>query len=148
MVVTVVDSGEHTLFHVFSAFADGRSNASPGHGNLKAGDNEEHTGTKQVSDPTGKRPEQVTTTQAPSAHEFGHALGLHHPHCPGADDNCYGVTAEERQDIMGAGNMIQVMRRNGKVVHDDFAPFEAIAKTWGTDKLTGPLAACNTWSAV
>jgi len=100
-----------------------------------------------VSDPTGRRQEEVSTTQAPSAHEFGHAVGLHHPHCPGGDDNCYGVTAEERRDIMGAGNLLQVIKRSGKVVHDDFQPFEQIAKRWGDDLLTGALAKCNVWSA-
>ncbi|PZS33950.1 MAG: hypothetical protein DLM59_05680, partial [Pseudonocardiales bacterium] len=148
VVVTVVEAGEHTLFKLWSEAQEGRSNAKPGEGNLKTRDTEERTGTSQVSDPTGKHPEQVTTTQAPAAHEFGHALGLHHPHCPGADDVCYGVTAEERRDIMGAGNLLQVIRRGGKVVHDDFGPFEAIAKTWGDEKLTGALAPCNTWSAV
>jgi hypothetical protein len=34
------------------------------------------------------------------------------------------------------------------VVHDDFGPFEAIAKTWGADKLPPALATCNTWTAV
>jgi hypothetical protein len=146
VVVTVVQSGEHTLFHVFTP-QEGRSSASPGEGSLKVGDTEEHTTTKQVSDPSGTRPEPVTTTQAPAAHEFGHALGLQHPHCPGGDDVCYGVTAEERRDIMGGGNMLQVIRRHGKVVHDDFEPFEQIAKRWGQDLLTGGLAKCNTWSA-
>jgi hypothetical protein len=146
VVVTVVDSGEHTVFHVFTK-QEGRSNARPGEGALMVGDTEEHTSTKQVSDPTGKHPEPVTTTQAPAAHEFGHAIGLHHPRCPGGDDVCYGVTAEERRDIMGAGNMLQVIRRHGKVVHDDFEPFEQIAKRWGQDLLTGGLAQCNVWSA-
>ncbi|AII10331.1 hypothetical protein EP51_39010 (plasmid) [Rhodococcus opacus] len=147
VVVTVVDADEHTLFHAFSESAEGRSNAGGGEGNLKVGGTEEgKPRTRTVSDPTGKRPVEVTTVQAPAAHEFGHAIGLSHPHCKGSDDDCYGVTAEERRDIMGAGNLLQVIRRGKKAPHDDFAPFEAIAKRWGEDRLTGAMAKCNTWS--
>lgn len=148
VVVTVVDSGEHTVFHLHSESAQGRANAEPGEGNLKIDSVQEGKPvTKNVSDPTGKHPTQVTTTQTPAAHEFGHAIGLHHPHCKGGEDNCYGVTAEERQDIMGAGNMLQVIKRGKAAPHDDFGPFEAIAKTWGETHLVGASAACNVWTA-
>jgi hypothetical protein len=89
----------------------------------------------------------VTTSQIPAAHEFGHAIGLHHPHCKGGEDNCYGVTAEERQDIMGAGKLLQIIKRGKQAPHDDFGPFEAIATTWGETHLIGASAACNVWSA-
>lgn len=149
VVVTCVDSGEHAIFHLFSAGMEGRDNAGPGEGNLKITSVEQGKPvTKGVSDPTGKHPEQVTTTQIPAAHEFGHALGLQHPHCKGGDDNCYGVTAEERRDIMGAGNLLQVIKRGKETVHDDFAPFEAIGKAWGDTHLTGASAACNVWTAI
>lgn len=150
VVVTVVPlgGGEHTHFQLFSNSAEGRSNAGGGEGNLKVGDTETSKPvTTGVSDPTGKKQEQVTTSQAPAAHEFGHAIGLHHPHCKGADDNCYGVTAQERQDIMGAGSLLQVIKRGKQAPHDDFAPFEAIAKTWGDEHMLGAMAKCNVWSA-
>jgi hypothetical protein len=149
VVVSVVDSGEHTVFHLFSDSQQGRANAEPGEGNLKVGSVQEGKPvTKQVSDPTGKHPEQVTTSQIPAAHEFGHAIGLHHPHCKGGEDNCYGVTAEERRDIMGAGRLLQVIKRGKQAPHDDFGPFEAIARTWGETHLVGASAACNVWTAV
>ena len=149
VAVTVVPlgNGEHMHFQLFSAGADGRSNAGDGKGALKVGDTDVGKPvTTNVSDPTGKKQEQVTTSQAPAAHEFGHAIGLHHPHCQGGDDNCYGVTAQERQDIMGAGNMLQVIKRGKQAPHDDFGPFEAIAKTWGDDHMLGAMAKCNVWS--
>jgi hypothetical protein len=149
VVVAVVRSGEHTVFHLHSAGKEGRQNASGGEGNLKTDATEPGTPqTKGVVDPTGKKRVEVTTVQIPAAHEFGHAIGLKHVHCDSSDDVCYGVTAEERQDVMGAGGLLQVVKRNGKVVHDDFAPFEAIAKTWGNEHLTGAMARFNTWSAV
>jgi hypothetical protein len=54
------------------------------------------------------------------------------------------VTAEERRDVMGAGDKLQVIKRGGKVLHDDFEPFERIGRRWGQDLLP---AKCNTWSA-
>ncbi|GAA1312710.1 hypothetical protein Psi02_73810 [Planotetraspora silvatica] len=149
VVVTVVDSREHTVFHLFSESAEGRSNAAPGEGNLRIDTVEEGKPvTKTVSDPTGRHPTEVTTKQIPAAHEFGHAIGLHHPHCKGGDDNCYGVTAEERRDIMGAGNLLQAIKHGKAAPHDDFGPFEAIARAWGESHLVGASAACNIWTAV
>lgn len=149
VVVTVVTSGEHATFYVHPAGASGRSNmGDEGVGNLKMDDNQARTRTSQVADPTGRRPEQVTTTQIPSTHEFGHAIGLEHVRCQGSEDICYGATAEERRDIMGGGNQLQVIKRGGKVIHDDFAAFEKIGERWGKDIFPGALAAkCNVWSA-
>ncbi len=144
--VLVVEQNEHAMFNVFND-GDGRSNMGKREGNLKTSDNVSSQQTHQVSDSTGKHPEQVTTTQIPSTHEFGHAIGIGHPHCPGGDDNCYGVTAEERRDIMGAGDQVQVIVRGGKVVHDDLEPFEKIAARWGRDVASAAEAKCNTWSA-
>lgn len=148
VIVTVVESGEHKLFHLFSA-GGGRSNASSvagADGNLQVGDTENRTSTSTVIDPAGKRSEQITTTHSTAAHEFGHAIGLHHPRCPGGEDSCYGVTAEERRDVMGAGNVLQAIKRNGRTIHDDFEPFEQIATRWGQDILPNALAKCNIWS--
>jgi hypothetical protein len=83
-----------------------------------------------------------------AAHEFGHTVGVHHVRCEGPDENCYGVTEEEYRDVMGGGNVVQVIKRKGKVFHDDFVPFERIGERYGRDMLPGALAAkCNTWTS-
>lgn len=152
VVVTDVDSGEHALIHLFADTPGGRSNMDR-EGALQISDNEEKTRTRTVVDPTGRRPEQVTNTQITSAHEFGHAIGVgqkhhrQHVHCDSGDDNCYGVTAEERQDIMGAGHQLQVVKIDGKVTHDDFEAFERIGERWGQEIFPGSLVKCNKWSA-
>ncbi len=148
VVVTVVESGEHMVMYIHPN-EDGRSNASKdeGVGNLKNSANETKPHTSKIVDPTGRHQQEITTNQAASAHEFGHAIGLDHSRCPGGADECYGVTAEERRDIMGAGNKVQVIKRAGKVIHDDFRPFEHIAEYWGKDIFPGELAHCNKWSA-
>jgi hypothetical protein len=43
--------------------------------------------------------------QTPSEHEFGHMLGLPHIRCAGTGD-CYGVTSNERADVMGEGSYV------------------------------------------
>lgn len=144
--VIVVDAGEQAVVNIIT-HGSGRSNASEGQGNLQPGDNQPRTRTVQGVDPTGTQPVDVTTTHTTSAHEFGHMVGLHHVRCPGGDDNCYGVTAEQMQDVMGRGDKLQVLKTRGKVVHDDFEPFERIAQRWGRDAATGAAARCNTWSA-
>jgi hypothetical protein len=148
VVVTVVESGEHKLIYILKDVPNGRSNV-PGTagqpGSMKVDNNKPHTNQSQVVGTDGK-PAQVTTTQTTSAHEFGHAIGLQHSRCVG-DGDCYGVTAEERQDVMGAGNMLQVIKRGGQVKHDDFVPFERIGERWGRDIMAGGPMTCNTWSA-
>ncbi len=44
--------------------------------------------------------------QTPVEHEFGHMLGLPHIHCDANDQQCYGVTREERADVMGQGSFV------------------------------------------
>jgi len=44
--------------------------------------------------------------QVPVEHEFGHMLGLPHIHCDRDDDECYGITREEKADIMGMGSFV------------------------------------------
>jgi len=148
VVVTAVDSGEHTVFHLVSTTPGGRSHAKPGEGTLDVEDNEMTLKDKDYSvmDEKGQRAGVVTNEQVPSAHEFGHAVGLHHPQCPGGDDKCYGKTAEERESIMGAGHEMKVVERGGKVRHNDFAPFVEIAERWGQEVFPGALAKHNKWS--
>lgn len=100
---------------------------------------------KGLVDPTGKRPDSLTTTRTGSAHEFGHAIGLHHPRPKAGGDAEYGKTAEERGDVMGAGSKVQKLKIGGHT-HNDFGPWEKIAKRWGQDVFPGALAKCNEWS--
>jgi hypothetical protein len=43
-----------------------------------------------------------------AAHEFGHLLGLEHPHCEGGAPDCYGVTPQEAMDVMGLGSYVSL----------------------------------------
>ncbi len=95
-------------------------------------------------------PIPLESKQAPAAHEFGHAVGVHHSHCDGNSMICYGDTPEEHGDVMGGGMKVQVIKDKvtGKVLHDDFTPFEKIGERWGKDVFPGALQAkCNKWSA-
>ena len=108
VVVAVVESGEHTLFHILNDVPGGQAHAKPGEGSLKTTSNQPVTEEqKGLVDPTGKRPDSLTTTRTGSAHEFGHAIGLHHPRPQAGGDAEYGKTAEERSDVMGAGSKVQ-----------------------------------------
>ena len=44
--------------------------------------------------------------QVPAEHEFGHMLGLPHVHCDTNAAACYGVTSEEKANIMGEGRVV------------------------------------------
>jgi hypothetical protein len=145
-VVTVVDSGEHTVFKILNDGPDARAHAKPGEGSLKTTSNMPVTeAQKGVIDPTGKKQVELTTTRTGSAHEFGHAIGLHHPRPQAGDEASYGKTAEERSDVMGAGQKLQKIKIGGHT-HNDFEPWERIAKRWGQDVFPGALAKCNEWS--
>jgi len=55
-----------------------------------------------------------------ASHEAGHWLGLEHIHCNTNADDCYGVTEEEKADVMGYGEIVS---------ERDYAPFvEAISR--------------------
>ena len=146
VVVTVVTGGEHKLIHILPDTPGGRSNMGSV-GAQKVDDNQPKTNTRQAIDPKTNKPVQTTNTQITSAHEFGHAIGLDHVRCPG-DDNCYGVTPEENQDVMGRGDKLQVYKRNGQVKHDDFKPFKLIAERWGKDIFPAALVKCNSWENI
>jgi hypothetical protein len=49
-----------------------------------------------------------------ASHEAGHWLGLEHIHCNTNADECYGVTDEEKADVMGHGEIVR---------ERDYAPF-------------------------
>ncbi len=44
--------------------------------------------------------------QTPAEHEFGHMLGLPHVRCDRNDPICYGVTDEEKANVMGEGENV------------------------------------------
>ena len=78
----------------------------------------------------------ATFEQTPVAHEFGHLMGVHHVLCDEKADRCYGVTAEQKMDIMGYGSVVSP--RN-------YAPFQQIMQRYGQDQLP---AVCNSWRLV
>jgi hypothetical protein len=144
VVVDVVESGQHTTFRV-SNLGSSDAAVQGNRGQLDVDDNTSQKKTGNVADPTGRIPTEITTEQVASTHEFGHAIGLPHVHCDGGGA-CYGVTEQERKDVMGVGSVVQAVSRNGAVTHDDFVPFERIATRWGKDA-AGAQANCNVWSA-
>ncbi|HEY2714262.1 MAG TPA: DUF4157 domain-containing protein [Chthoniobacterales bacterium] len=78
---------------------------------------------------------QVDFAQVPVMHEFGHLMGLDHPLCKGEDTRCYGVTFEQKDDLMGYGSTISAR---------DMEPFIKIMKRYGQEKLPRE---CNDWKA-
>jgi hypothetical protein len=155
VVVTPVESGEHKLIKIIN---DNPYSSSMGkdEGTLKVSDNKPTT-RKIGCDPAadkhchskGKVDKPFETQQIPSVHEFGHAIGLHHPRCNENATVCYGETEEEFGSVMGGGNKQKTLKikvGNQVRIHDDFLPFEKIAEAWGKDVFPGALAKCNKWS--
>ena len=144
VIVVVVDSDPHTTFLVGNLGSVDAA-VSGNRGQLDVSGNSPEPKTGQLPASGGQPATSITTTQVASAHEFGHAIGLPHVHCAGGGV-CYGVTPQERQDVMGAGGLVQVVSQNGAVTHDDFVPFERIATRWGKDA-AGAQQNCNVWKA-
>ena len=86
--------------------------------------------------PSADNRREVDFAQVPVMHEFGHLMGLDHPLCKGEDTRCYGVTFEQKDDLMGYGSTISAR---------DMEPFVKIMKRYGQDKLPRE---CNDWKAV
>lgn len=87
--------------------------------------------------PPGKDNMQVVDfSQTAVVHEFGHLMGLEHPVCKGSATRCYGVTYEQKNDLMGYGNWISPR---------DFEPFIRIMQRYGQDCLPD---GCNNWQVV
>jgi hypothetical protein len=130
------DADPHHTVHVW-ADAGERSNAT----NWQFGDTETRYRESPVlidpkKPPTPDNMKMMTFAQTPVAHEFGHLIGLSHVACEGNAERCYGVTAEQKLDIMGYG--MEVSKR-------DYAPFRKIMERYGTD--TQP-SECNKWDLV
>ena len=97
-------------------------------------------------DKSGKRGYEIQTTQVPAAHEFGHAIGLHHPRPNMKDGRDYGQTEEERRSIMGTGMGMGVIKdSNGKVLVDPMQPFKKAAEEWGKIWFPGGVSRLNRW---
>jgi hypothetical protein len=87
--ITSVTAGEHSVARVKYTSESKTSSAWGKSAHLDVLD------TRQRSD----------VPQTPAEHEFGHMLGLHHIRCEGGGD-CYGVTHEEKSDVMGSGTFV------------------------------------------
>ncbi|MFW6869232.1 hypothetical protein ACOACQ_17725 [Nocardioides sp. CPCC 206347] len=100
----------------------------------------------QPRDPVTGKITPLVSEQATAAHEFGHAIGV--DHVAHGKRTEYGETQQEWDDVMGGGMKVQVVKdKAGKVLHDDFKPFERIGERWGKDFFPGALQAKNVWSA-
>nr|WP_320191455.1 DUF4157 domain-containing protein [uncultured Desulfobacter sp.] len=80
--------------------------------------------------------QDVEFSQITVVHEFGHLMGLQHPICKGGDTRCYGITFEQKNDVMGYGSQITTR---------DLAPFIRIMERYGRDHVP---QICNTWVPV
>jgi hypothetical protein len=129
-------SNPHSTIYFHPDTPGGRSGADDGQAALQESDVFEKEHSRYFQTKKGKPPEQRTFMQITAAHEFGHLMGLSHPHCPGNADQCYGVTTEEAMDVMGMGSYVS---------RKDYAPFEKIMERFGQDTLP---AMCNKWKLV
>jgi hypothetical protein len=90
MVVVPVTSNPHMTMNISYTDQFTRSRAGRGSATLDVLDVERRGDVPQV----------------PVEHEFGHMLGLPHIHCSSDDEQCYGVTRDEKADIMGSGSYV------------------------------------------
>jgi len=132
-----VDGGNpHANIRFFPDTGGGRSSAGDGEGALQESDADPKELTRPFRPRPGAKPVSRTFVQYTAAHEFGHLLGLPHPHCKGNADQCYGVTPDEAMDVMGMGTFVS---------QRDYAPFQKIMTIYGEGRYPGP---CNGWKLV
>jgi Domain of unknown function (DUF4157) len=136
-VILLTDGANpHATVYFHPDTPGGRSSAGDGQSALQESDVFEKEHSRYFQTQKGKPPEQRSFVQLAAAHEFGHLLGLSHPHCKGNETQCYGVTTEEAMDVMGLGSHISPK---------DYAPFQRIMERYGQDNLPPP---CNKWKLV
>ncbi len=150
--VQVVESNEHLAVTLYGVTARVDSSVdqqidkgqTSRKGRMQIGDTELRPKSHQL--PSGS---QLTSAQVTAAHEFGHAMGLHHVGCDGNSGVCYGTTQSQYDDLMGGGMAVgtqTIGTAGGARRHDDLESFEKIGERWGRDIWPGLLGAgCNTW---
>lgn len=147
--VECVESGQHLTWYIVpDDVPELGSNVNDDRGQIREHADKEVTHEKEVVfDPSGKSGREITTKQIPSAHEFGHAIGLHHPRMNMKGDRQYGQTEEERRSIMGTGmNMEGVIKDSrGQVLVDPMQPFKKAAEEWGKVWFPGGVSRLNKW---
>ncbi|HEU5057016.1 MAG TPA: DUF4157 domain-containing protein [Kofleriaceae bacterium] len=147
--VAVVESGHHLVWHIVpDDVPELGSNVNRDRGQIREhADEEVHHDNETVLDPSGKSSKTIQTRQVPSAHEFGHAIGLLHPR-PNmkGEGRDYGQTEEERKSIMGTGmNMGVIKDSRGQVLVDPLQPFKLAAEEWGKIWFPGGVSRLNRW---
>lgn len=148
--VESVESGQHLTWYIVPEdIADLGSNVNDDRGQIRehADQPVTHKDEEVFADRTGRSTTKVTNTQVPAAHEFGHAIGLHHVRAAmkGAKGE-YGQTPEERSSIMGTGmNMGVIKDSRGKVLVDPMSPFKKAAEEWGKVWFPGGVSRLNRW---
>lgn len=152
--VECVESGQHLDWYIVpEGIDDLQSNVSSKddpvqRGQIRERADKEETHTDKVwPDLKGTRREDRSDKQIASAHEFGHAIGLHHVRELAEGREEYGKTPEEHSSIMGAGMNMGVMKDSrGQVLVDPMQPFKKAAEEWGKVWFPGGVSRLNKWT--
>jgi Domain of unknown function (DUF4157) len=130
-------SNPHHTIHVWEEISGERSSSTEWQqGDLETQERPTSVLVDPKKPPSKKNIRKATFYQVPAAHEFGHLLGLTHIVCQSNSDRCYGVTAEQKMDIMGYGSVVS---------ERDYTPFVRIMERYGRDSLP---TECNKWKLV